>query len=259
MERSVHKYVYNYLIQDKVFTPFQSGVIQGDSTTYQLINLYDSFCEAVDNGKEVRVVFLDISKPIDRVWHRCLLHKLHSVGISGHILKWFENYLSDRQKRVVTNGKTSSYLKVPAGVPQGSILGPLLFLVYINDIVLELNSSIRLFADDTSLYIHVVVENPNASATLLNSSLGNIHSWSKDWLVDFNPPKTDSMVLSRKRLEPYHPPLIMNNVVIKEVDRRRHLGITFSSDLNWHNHIKEITTKTWQRLNILRVFEFRFD
>ena len=110
---------------------FQSGFIQGDSTTYQLINLYDSFCEAVDNGKEVRVVFLDISKAFDRVWHRGLLHKLHSVGISDHILKWFENYLSDRQQLVVINGKTSSYLKVPAGVPQGSILRPLLFLIYI--------------------------------------------------------------------------------------------------------------------------------
>ena len=77
------------------------------------------------------------------------MHKLHSVGISGHLLKWFEHYLSDRQQRVVINGKTSSYLN--AGVPQGSILGPLLFLVYINDIVSELNCNIRLFADDTSL------------------------------------------------------------------------------------------------------------
>ena len=88
-----------------MFTPFQSGFIQGDSTTYQLINLYDSFCAAVDNGKEVRVVFLDISKASDRVWHRELLHKLHSGSISGHLLKWFENYLSDRQQRDVINGK----------------------------------------------------------------------------------------------------------------------------------------------------------
>ena len=173
MERSVHKYVYNYCAQHQVFTPFQSGFIQGDFTTYQLINLYGSFCEAVDNGKEVRVVFLDISKAFDRVWHRGLLHKLHYIGISGDLLKWFENYLSNREQKVVINGKASSYLKIPAGVPQGSILGPLLFLVYINDIVLELNCCIRLFADDTSLYI--VVENPNASTILLNSSIGTIH------------------------------------------------------------------------------------
>ena len=257
MERSVHKYVYNYCAQHQVFTPFQSGFIQGDSTTYQLINLYDSFCEAVDNGKEVRVVFLDISKAFDRVWHRGLLHKLHSIGISGDLLKWFENYLSNREQKVVINGKASSYLKIPAGVPQGSILGPLLFLIYINDIVLELNCCIRLFADDTSLYI--VVENPNASAILLNSSIGTIHSWSKDWLVDFSAPKTDAMVMTRKRIKPDHPPLFMDNVQIKEVDRHRHLGITFSSDLNWHNHITEITTKAWQRLNILRAFKFKFD
>ena len=257
MERSVHKYVYNYCIENKVFTPFQSGFIQGDSTTYQLINLYNTFCEAVDAGKEVRVVFLDITKAFDRVWHRGLLHKLYSIGISGHLLKWFESYLSDRQQRVVINGKTSSYMKIPAGVPQGSILGPLLFLIYINDIVTELNCSIRLFADDTSLYI--IVEDPNASAVILNSSLGNIHSWAKDWLVEFNPPKTDSMVLSKKRFKPYHPPLIMNNVVINEVDRHRHLGITFSSDLEWRHHIADIKTKAWQRINVLRAFKFRFD
>ena len=257
MERSVHKYVYNYCAQHRVFTPFQSGFIQGDSTTYQLINLYDTFCEAVDNGKEVRVVFLDISKAFDRVWHRGLLHKLHSIGISGHLLKWFENYLSDRVQRVVINGKASSYLKIPAGVPQGSILGPLLFLIYINDIVLELDCCIRLFADDTSLYI--VVENPNTSAILLNSSISTIHSWAEDWLVDFSAPKTDAMVITRKRIKPNHPPLIMDNVVITEVDRHRHLGITFSSDLNWQNHITEIKTKAWQRLNILRAFKFKFD
>ena len=206
MERSVHKYVYNYCTQHKVFTPFQSGFVQGDSTTYQLIKLYDTFCEAVDNGKEVRVVFLDISKAFDRVWHRGLLQKLHSIGISGDLLKWFVNYLSNREQRVVINGKASSYLKIPAGVPQGSILGPLLFLIYINDIVLELNCGIGLFADDTSLFI--VVENPNASAILLNSSIGTIHSWSKDWLVDFSAPKTDAMVMTRKRFKPYHPPLL---------------------------------------------------
>ena len=136
-------------------------------------------------------------------------------------------------------------------------LGPLLFLIYINDIVLELDCCIRLFADDTSLYI--VVENPNTSAILLNSSISTIHSWAEDWLVDFSAPKTDAMVITRKRIKPYHPPLIMDNVVITEVDRHRHLGITFSSDLNWQNHITEIKTKAWQRLNILRAFKFKFD
>ena len=115
------------------------------------------------------------------------LHTLHSIGISGCLLKWFENYLSNRQQRVIINRTVSSYLKGPAGVSQGSLLEPLLFLIYINDIVLELNRCIRLFDVDTSLYI--VVENPNAAAALLNSSLHTIHSWAKYCLVDFNPRK----------------------------------------------------------------------
>ena len=182
---------------------------------------------------------------------------MKSIGISGHLLKWFSNYLANRKQRVVINGKASSFLNVQAGIPQGSILGPLLFLIYINDIVLELNSSIRLFADDTSLSI--VVENPITATNILNSNLLTIHSWAKQWLVDFNAIKTETIVASRKRHKPHHPDLIMDNIVLQEIIRHRHLGITFSSDLTWHNHTVEITTKGWQRLNILRAFKFKFD
>ncbi|MEW8546463.1 MAG: reverse transcriptase family protein, partial [Candidatus Thiodiazotropha sp.] len=97
MERAVHKQVYNYCISNNVFTSHQSGFIKGDSTTYQLLHLYNSFCEAVDSGKEVRVIFFDISKAFDRVWHRGLLHKLQGIGLSGEILDWFSDYLSSRK------------------------------------------------------------------------------------------------------------------------------------------------------------------
>ena len=122
MERAVHKQVYNYCVSNNVFTPHQSGFIKGDSTTYQLLHLYNSFCEAVDSGKEVRVIFFDISKAFDRVCHKGLIHKLHGIGISGEILDWFHDYLTSRQQRVVLNGKVSAYKIVPAGVPRGSIL-----------------------------------------------------------------------------------------------------------------------------------------
>ena len=108
MERYVHKHIFNYISENSLLTPFQSGFIQGDSTTFQLLHTYHSFLEAVDNGKEVRVVFCDISKAFDRVWHKGLLHKLACMGISGSLLQWFQSYLSNRRQRVVLNGVEST-------------------------------------------------------------------------------------------------------------------------------------------------------
>ena len=109
MERCVHKQVYNYINMKNIITPLQSGFIPCDSTTYQLLHTNHRFCEAVDSGKEVRVVFCDFSKAFDRVWHRGLLHKLSSLGITGNLFKWFSNYLSNRRQRVVLNWTCSGW------------------------------------------------------------------------------------------------------------------------------------------------------
>ena len=155
-ERIVFKHLYNHFHDNDILTPLQSGFIPGDSTVNQLTFLYDTFCKALDSGKEVRVVFCDISKAFDRVWHAGLIYKLRASGVSGNLLRWFENYLQNRYQRVVIPGAKSDWYFIRAGVPQGSILGPLLFLLYINDIVKDIGSNIRLFADDTSLYIIVL-------------------------------------------------------------------------------------------------------
>ena len=114
MERCVHKHIFNYISENSLLTPFQSGFIQGDSTTFRLLRTYHSFLEAVDSGKEVRVVFCDISKAFDRVWHKGLLHKLACMGISGSLLQWFQSYLSNRRQRVVLNGVESNWVDVLA-------------------------------------------------------------------------------------------------------------------------------------------------
>ena len=213
-ERCVHKYLYNYLNDNRLLTKYQSGFIKGDSTTNQLIFIYDDINRALDEGLEVRALFCDISKAFDRVWHRGLLHKLSSLGICGPLLKWFSSYLTLRKQRVVCSNVSSDWSIINAGVPQGSILGPLLFLIYINDIVSQINTNVRLFADDTSLY--VIVETPDQAATALNTDLEAVHCWSKTWLVSFNPSKTESIIFSRKRKKPEHPSLYMNNVAIKK-------------------------------------------
>ncbi|KAK3085741.1 hypothetical protein FSP39_008065 [Pinctada imbricata] len=243
----------NTTLPDVTTHPFSLCDITIDETdvTDVLSNLNISKATGPDT------VFCDISKAFDRVWHKGLIHKLQSIGINGEILNWFSNYLSCRKQRVVINGEVSGWGDIKAGVPQGSILGPVLFLIYINDIVKEINTNIRLFADDTSLYI--IVDDPLHSAEILNSDLEKIHHWSRQWLVDFNPNKTESLLISNKQHSPFHPALYMNDTVIKEVEHHKHLGITFTSDLSWDTHIDSIAKKASKKLHILRKLRFVLD
>ena len=149
---------------------------------------------------------------------------------------------------MVLPGATSSLAYIKAGVPQGSILGPLLFLIYINDIVENINSSIRLFADDTSLYI--IVNDPLDAAITLNIDLSRVNTWATKWIVSFNPAKSESVTFSRKVNQPYHPPVYMNYQLIDEVDTHKYLGLYLSNDCKWHEHINSIKTKAWQRVTL---------
>ena len=169
LEKIVHKHLFNFLNTHHVITTLQLGFVPGDSTANQLVDIYNTFCKALDEGKEIRAIFCDISKAFDRVWHKGLLYKLETAGISGSLLSWFTDYLNDRLQRVVLPGGSSAWTQIKAGVPQGSILDPLLFLLYIIDVVEDINSSIRLFADDTSLYI--IVDDAIQAAETLNSDL----------------------------------------------------------------------------------------
>ena len=257
MERCVFKYLHNYILDNNILTEHQSGFTPGDSTINQLLYLSNDILKAVDSGKEVRVVFCDISKAFDRVWHSGILYKLSSIGITGNLLSWFHNYLFDRKQRVVLRGNESTWHIITAGVPQGSILGPLLFLIYINDIVCEIQSNIKLFADDTSLYI--IVENPNLAATALNNDLERINAWSRRWLVDFNPNKTNTITFSRSSTPTVHPPLIFNNTQLNEVSYHKHLGVHLSQNLSWVQQVDYMVTKASTRLNILRKLKFFTD
>ena len=176
--------------------------------------------------------FCDIRKAFDRVWHKGLLFKLHTIGCSDSIVNWFLSYLSNRRQRVVINGQASDCASVLAGDPQCYILCPLPFLFFINDIVKHIGCSIRLFADDTSLYI--IVDCPLQAGQLLNRDLNAISIWANSWLVTFNPSKTLSMLISRKRNSVFHTPISMDGVKIGETPLHKHLGLTFSKTCSWN-------------------------
>ena len=182
---------------------------------------------------------------------------MKSVGINGPLLSWFSDYLSSRRQRVIIPGTFSDWSGTEAGVPQGSILGPLLFLLYINDIVQEIESDIKLFADDTSL--SMIVDHPITACRTLTSDIDKIQQWANKWLVTFNPSKTESMIITRKTNKPYHPPLNMYNEQISEVTCHKHLGIFLSNDCSWHNHIEYTKTKAWLKINIMRKLKFVID
>ena len=256
-ERLVFKYVFNFLRDNMLISLHQSGFIPGDSTVNQLAHIYHLLCEALDNKKDVRIVFFDISKAFDKVWHEGILFKLKANGIDGCLLSWFENYLSNRKQRVVVGSCSSEWGEIKAGVPQGSVLGPLLFLVYINDITAEVRSNIKLFADDTTIYI--TVDDPVQASEILNRDLDAISDWAHRWIVTFSPPKTESMLITFKARNNLHPPLFLENSTITEVKSHKHLGVTLSNDLSWNDHILNITKAAGENVDLMSRLMYKLD
>ena len=152
---------------------------------------------------------------------------------------------------------SSDWSALEAGVSQGSILGPLLFLIYINDVEEDISSTIRLFADETSLYR--LVDSPLEAAMTLNRDVSRVYAWAKKWLVTFNPDKSEALLILRKHGRPYHPSIYMNSQPISEVTSHKHLGIILSNDCTWHAHFELIKAKAWSRINVMRKLKFHLD
>ena len=168
-ERIIYNNIFEYLTTNKLISDNQSGFKPGDSCVNQLLSITHEIYYSLDNGLEVRDVFLDTSKAFHKVCHEGLRLKLNQYKISENLLCLIKCFLKNHKQGVVLNGQTSSWTNVLAGVPQGSILGPLFFLIYINDLSDDLSSNPKLFADDTSLFS--VVHDKNTSAKELNNDL----------------------------------------------------------------------------------------
>ena len=254
-ERIIYNSLFFYFYSNKLFTKSQSGFLPGDSCVSQLLSIIHEIQTAFDCNPtlDVRGVFLDISKAFDKVWYEGLLFKLKSYGVENHLYNLLEDYLKDRQQRVVLNGKCSSWKNVLSGVPQGSVLGPLLFLIYINDLPEGIHSICKIFADDTSLFSKVY--DKNKSQNELNLDLQKISQWAFQWKMQFNPDQNkqaNEVIFTRKFNITEHPPIKFNNNKVSKCASQKHLGLTLDSNLNFNEHIEEKINKCNKIIGLIK-------
>ena len=241
-------HVSKHLVVNNILSNSQHGFRQGLSTTTQLTSVIHEWSSLLQKRSQVDVAFLDFQKAFDRVPHQRLCSKLNYYGIVGDSQNWLMSFLSDRRQAVVVDGSQSSWRDVTSGVPQGSVIGPTLFLLYINDIQDNIQSKIRLFADDCVVFREICSDKDHQ---ILQSDLQKLSTWSSDWLMSFNIKKCAVMSITRKRTPStcqYH----LTNDLIPRVDHYKYLGITITADLRWSKHCQTIRQKASRTLGLLR-------
>ena len=252
-ESVMHNRLLSHFIDNNVISERQAAYLKGDSTVNQLLYIVHFIRTSWAKGNVTQSLFLDVSAAFDKVWHRGLLAKLEQVSVEGQCLELFRSYLQNRKQVVVVDSSKSNIRDVSAGVPQGSRLGPLLFILYINDIIDDLESEVMIFADDTSLL--ATGKDPFETSAQINRDLVKISAWADKWKVKFNASKSKDMIFSNKYLF-NSPPLIFDDTVVKRVVEHKHLGLWLSSTLDWKKHVHETCLKANRKLYVLRTVKF---
>ena len=212
-----------------------------------ILSIYD-LTNSLDKCKSVHAVVLDFAKAFDKVPYRRLLAKLQYYGFHGKLLCWFESFLTQCSQSIVCEGKSSTSSPVKSRVPQGTVLGPLLFLLYINDLPDNLQSSVKLFADDALLY-GVIASDTDCDR--LQEYLRKLEQWQNQWQMQFNPSKCKVLYISNKRSPPVKKfPLC--GVELEQVEEITYLGITLTSKLKWDQHASSVSSKASKVLGVVR-------
>ncbi|CAB4033772.1 Hypothetical predicted protein, partial [Paramuricea clavata] len=236
LERCVLRNLRDYLMS--LINSAQHGFIPARSCTTQLVEVLHYIGSILDSGKQTDIIFMDMSKAFDKVSHTALINKLQQYNIGGSLLQWFTSYLRDRQQRVTTLGATSSKKPVCSGVPQGSILGPILFLLYVNDLPDAVtNSTVACFADDTKIFRRI---DSITDAMLLQDDINNLQSCSTSSGLVFNEGKCKSISITR-RSQPIHHLYSIKGKELALIPAENDLGIWITSDLTWSKHILDRT------------------
>ena len=251
IEKLMHKRLYDFLDEHNILYEHQFGFRKFYSTGYSLIEITEKIKNTIDNGKYGCGIFIDLKKAFDTVNHKILLTKLEHYGIRGNILKWFESYLSNRKQFVFYNGVSSDIASFTCGVPQGSVLGPLLFLIYINDLPnISSKLSFFLFADDTNIYYesNKLIELEKT----INKELKLLSLWLNLNRLALNVSKTNFVIFrSPKKPLNHNVVLIMNRKAIDQKDHVKYLGVLMDQHLSWKYQISNVSKKISRGTGIL--------
>ena len=243
LEKIVFRRIYQHATDNSLLTQKQSGYRPGHGTQLQLLHLTHNMFSNLDKGNDFTAIYLDIAKYFDKIWHRGLLLKCEKeFGIEGTLLQWLSSYLSDRKQRVRVGDSYSSFQTINAGCPQGSVLGPLLALIYLNDLSNKITNEVLFFADDTPLYAPHQPKNIADIQRSLQKDLDSIFAYGQVWYITFNAKKTIMQTFTTKRNN-QTPYLTFGGEPITQVTSHKHLGLTLSNDLRFHAHINELILK----------------
>ena len=249
LEHIVFTNMVRHLEENKVLTPLNHGFRAGYSCETQLVITIDDLTRNFDQGYQTDVAILDFSKAFDTVPHSKLLQKLSSYGITGNLHQWISAFLCNRRMRVVLDGEASEETQVLSGVPQGTVLGPLLFLVHANDLPERVLSQVRLFADDCLLYRTIKDINDHLA---LKNDLLQLQEWAKDNGMCFNTKKCYILSIPPKSGKKFDGFYELNNTILQEVSSNPYLGVELSKDLTFSTHISNICSRASSTLGFLR-------
>ena len=252
-EKMIGETIWRHLNQHNLLSPHQFGFRPGRSTSDLLLLLSQKWQDTLDEGLGTLVVALDIAGAFDRVWHPGLLAKLRAKGVDGSLLMLLEDYLQGRTLRVVLNGRTSKPARIRASVPQGSVLGPVLWNVYIDDLLRQI-PAVEAYADDCTISLSYCRQDSQRAVAAVNKQLKAAEEWGRVWQVDFAPNKTHAMVISRSPAAPQavEGQLRFEGVRLPLQENIKILGVTIDRELRYDQHITSVARQTSQRVSALR-------
>ena len=248
LEHVVVSAIMTHADKHNILYPLQHGFRKRRSCETQLLEFIDDVSKNLENSTQTDILIMDFSKAFDKVSHNLLSHKLAHYGIQGNTNRWIRSFLSDRTQAVVLEGEKSDYVSVRSGVPQGSVLGPSLFLFYINDIPFGIDSTVRLFADDTIAYLTI---KSDADCTTLQKDLDKLSTWEHTWKMAFHPDKCNVLSITRNK-HPIKHIYTLHGQVLQYTDKAKYLGVTIQSDLKWNSHVNNICNKANRTLGFLK-------